>query len=110
MDLTDPSMRPRSFERGKLIDARTIRMKFDGPSMRPRSFERGKVVVDHHDAAVRHPSMRPRSFERGKGKVARFRTRENMPSMRPRSFERGKTLSRGDTRPDGATFNEAAFF
>ena len=34
--------------------------------MRPRSFERGKVVVVRLLHAVMDASMRPRSFERGK--------------------------------------------
>ena len=61
-----------------------------GASMRPRSFERGKLKFHANPITFSRASMRPRSFERGKNQLW-FRVAAGLQaSMRPRSFERGK--------------------
>src|SRR5947199_368883 len=83
-------------------------------SMRPRSYDRGKLgacadsrlgALPHMLEAVR-ASMRPRSYDRGKGLRSCARDRRRHASMRPRSYDRGK--SQVQVQVEDLGFNEAA--
>ncbi len=128
------SMRPCSFEHGKVLGARwhdNVPGRFNEAvlfrarkAMRPFGgngcvescfneavlFRARKVSIKHRSHFVHTASMRPCSFEHGKSEKNSDGERKSRASMRPCSFEHGKPPSADFALADSDCFNEAVLF